>query len=93
VLLATWTAREGEEQEVERVLQRLAPASRAEAGCIAYRVQRSVDDPRRYVIYECYADEQAFQSHIESEHFRTLGLEDGIPRLASRTREFFTVVA
>jgi quinol monooxygenase YgiN len=92
-VLAYWTAREGEEDEVERVLRRLASASRREAGCISYSAHRSVDDPSRYVIYERYVDEQAFQRHTTSEHFRALVLEDGIARLASRTRESYSVIA
>jgi quinol monooxygenase YgiN len=88
-----WTASAGEEDAVERVLEQLANATRAEPGCLAYVVHRSCDDPSRYAIYERYVDEAAFQAHVESEHFRVLALEDGIPRLAGRTRETFTVVA
>jgi quinol monooxygenase YgiN len=91
-VLAHWTARTGEEEEVERVLRQLASASRREAGCITYSAVRSVDHPSRYVIYECYVDEHAFERHVESEHFRALALEDGIPRLSSRTRESYTVI-
>ena len=92
-VLASWTVRAGEAQEVERVLQQLARASRSEAGCITYSAHRSVDEPSQYLIYECYVDEQAFERHIESEHFRVLALEDAIPRLASRSRKSYTVVA
>jgi quinol monooxygenase YgiN len=89
----TWTARAGEEGEVQRVLLQLAKATRAEPGCLAYVVHRSHEEPSRFQIYELYVDEDAFQHHLESEHFRTLALEDGIPRLSSRTREFFALVA
>lgn len=91
--IATWTARAGEEDEVERVLRRLASASRHEAGCISYSAHRSLDKPSQYVIYECYVDKQAFERHVGSEHFRALALEDGIPRLASRVRESYAVIA
>ncbi len=91
--VASWTAQAGEEAEVERVLAQLAQASRAEAGCIAYSAHRSIEDPSRYLIYECYVDEEAFQRHIESEHFRVLALKDGFSRLASRSRESYTLLA
>jgi quinol monooxygenase YgiN len=92
VAVAHWTALPGEENEVERVLQQLASASRAEPGCITYSAHRSVDDRTQYLIYERYADETAFQRHVESRHFQALVLEDAIPRLASRTRQTYTVL-
>lgn len=92
-VVAYWNARAGEEDEVERVLRQLASASRREAGCISYSAHRSVDQPSQYVIYECYVDARAFEYHVGSEHFRALALEDGIPRLASRIRESYTVIA
>jgi quinol monooxygenase YgiN len=52
---------EEEEDEVERLIAHLAHASRTDAGRIAYAAHRSVDDPSWYVIYECCADERAFQ--------------------------------
>ena len=51
-----------------------------------YDVHRSREDPARYLVYERHADEHAFQRHVDSERFRALDLEDGIPRLAGRTR-------
>lgn len=47
----------------------------------------------RYLIYECYVDEPAFQAHVNSAHVRALALEVGIPRLASRTGDFYRVIA
>jgi (4S)-4-hydroxy-5-phosphonooxypentane-2,3-dione isomerase len=91
--LVSWTARAGEEEQVGRVLAQLSDATSAEPGCLGYAAGRSLDDPYRYVIYESYIDEDAFKLHLSSEHFRVLALEDGIPRLASRTREFFSVVS
>jgi quinol monooxygenase YgiN len=91
--LVTWTARPGEEEEVERILGQLASATRAEPDCLHYIAHRSLEDRSRYLIYECYVDERAFQAHVNSAHFRALALEDGIPRLASRTRDFYGVMS
>lgn len=92
VVLARWTARKGEEENVGRILKLLADATRSEAGCLQYSVHRSADDPAAYVLYERYVDEAAYQVHAASGHFRDLALNDGIPRLASRAREFYSVV-
>jgi quinol monooxygenase YgiN len=57
------------------VLEELAAASRAEPGRLGYTLHRSAEDPRDFLIFERYADEAAFETHAESEHFRRLVLE------------------
>jgi quinol monooxygenase YgiN len=89
VVIAKWTAREGEEEAVASAIAALVEPSRAEPGSLAYQPQRDPEDPRVFVIYEQYVDEDAYKAHAESEHFRRHGLEDGIPRLESRERSFY----
>jgi len=88
VVIARWTAKEGEEDAVAAVLSKLIEPSRAEPGNLTYVVHRDPEDARRFVVYESYVDEAAYTAHAESEHFRRYGKEDGIPRLTSREREF-----
>jgi quinol monooxygenase YgiN len=88
VVIAHWTAREGEVQAVECAIRQLAAATHAEPGCRTYQLHRDPQDSRRFVIYEEYDDEAAFSAHAESEHFRRHALQDAIPRLESRGREF-----
>lgn len=92
VVIAYWTAEEGEEDAVAEALTSLAEPSRAEPGNLAYVVHRDPEDRRRFVIYESYADAAAYDAHAASDHFRRFGLQDGIPRLASREREFLVDV-
>ena len=89
VVIAKWTAREGEEDAVAAAIAALVEPSRAEPGSLAYFPSRDPEDPRVFVIYERYVDEDAYKAHAESEHFRRHGLEDGIPRLESRERSFY----
>jgi quinol monooxygenase YgiN len=89
---ARWVANEGEEDEVLRCLNELAPASRAEAGCRFYQANRDVDDPRVFFLYEIYDNRDAADAHWASDHFKRHALEDAIPRLESRERWFYTTV-
>lgn len=91
-LIARWTAEEGEEDAVAAALSQLVEPSRAEPGNLAYVVHRDADDATRFVIYERYVDEAAYEAHGASEHFRRHAIEDGIPRLRSREREFLVDV-
>ncbi|HST24754.1 MAG TPA: putative quinol monooxygenase [Gaiellaceae bacterium] len=92
VLVARWVAREGEEERVLAILEELAPASRAEPGCLYYQPTRDNEDPRRFLVFEVYADEDAFCAHSESEHFQRLVLDDAVPLLEGRDRSFYTTV-
>ena len=92
VVIARWTARPGNEDGVRRALAALAPPSQAEPGCLAYRPVQSTEDPCAFLIFEEYVDEEAYQAHAASEHFRRHALEEGIPLLESRERTYFAPV-
>jgi autoinducer 2-degrading protein len=93
VVIARYTVRPGEEEAVETALRAMTPLSRAEPGCVAYQAQRSLDNPSVFVLYESYVDEGAYKAHAETAHFKRYVLEDAVPRLVSRDREFFETVA
>ncbi|WP_417563496.1 putative quinol monooxygenase [Microbacterium sp.] len=47
-----------------------AVATRAEPGCLRFDVLRTTDDPHRFVLYELYADEDAFfVGHRQAPHY------------------------
>jgi autoinducer 2-degrading protein len=85
----TWIAKEGEEEAVEAALKALVEPSRAEPGVLVYIPHRDPEEPRRFYIFEQYTDEAAYTAHTETEHFKTLGFGDAIPRLEDRRREFY----
>ena len=93
VVVARWRANAGSEDRVVAVLEELTAASRAEPGCLGYTPHRSTEDPRDFVIYERYADEAAFETHVDSEHFKRLVLGEAVPSLLeSRDRAFFAPI-
>jgi quinol monooxygenase YgiN len=65
-LLAEFTAREGAEAEVARLLLDYAQKVREEEGSIAFDVYTKASDPRAYWIFEVYQDEDAFQAHLKA---------------------------
>ncbi len=91
VLTAKWTAKEGEEDAVLEALRSLAGPSRAEPGCLYYQPCRDPENPRVFLIYEEYADEAAYKSHGESEHFQRLGFPT-FDHLESRERAFYVTI-
>jgi quinol monooxygenase YgiN len=89
VLIARWTAREGEEGAVRAALEQLREPSNAEPGCLMWQPHTDPDDRRVFLIYEQYVDAAALDAHAASEHFQRIAVGDAIPRLESRERTFY----
>lgn len=93
VVVARFYCQEGKEQEVEAVLRTMVPISNAEPGCVQYVVNRAVDDPRLFLLYEEYVDEAGFNAHLESAEFKEHIQGTVVPMLETRGREIFETVA
>lgn len=65
-LLAEFTAREGAEDEVARMILEYAEKVREEEGNLAFDVYTKESNPRAYWIFEVYRDEDAFQAHLKA---------------------------
>lgn len=63
-LYAEFTVKPGNEEEVAQMMAGLAENVRAEPGNVAFEPYVERDNPRRYFVYEVYADDQAFADHI-----------------------------
>lgn len=68
VLIAEFTAHQGQERIVADLLAGLAANVRQEPGNIAFDCYQRADDPCRFVVYEIYRDQQAFEAHIAADH-------------------------
>ena len=65
-LFAEFTAREGAEAEVARLIGDYALKVREEEGNIAFDVYTKAADQRAFWIFEVYRDEDAFQAHLNA---------------------------
>lgn len=92
VVVAKWTAKEGEAEEVEAAIRKLAPPSKQEPGNLFYQAHRDPEDPNVFFFYEQYEDEDGYKAHGASEHFQELGFGTAIPLLESRERWFYTTL-
>ncbi|MED2973809.1 Quinol monooxygenase YgiN [Bacillus sp. OV194] len=68
---ATLTAKPGREEEAQNVLLEVLKHSRNEEGCLHYNLHQSQDDPKVFMLYELWKDQNAIDSHIESAHYQT----------------------
>ena len=73
VLTATVKALPGQEAVVRQALLELVQPSRNESGCLCYNLHESKDEAGLFIFYEQWANQAAFNSHVETPHF--LGLD------------------
>jgi (4S)-4-hydroxy-5-phosphonooxypentane-2,3-dione isomerase len=92
VVSAQYYAKEGKTDEILAILKQMIPISRAEPGCALYTVNRSVDDPRKLLLYEQYYDRSGYEAHMATEAFKENILGKVVPMLESRVRDFYEVV-
>jgi len=92
VVVARWYAHEGKGDEVAEILKTAVANSRAEPGCRLFMANRSVDDPRRFVMYEQFDDRAAFDAHLQTDSFKTNVAQRILPLLESRSREICELI-
>jgi quinol monooxygenase YgiN len=68
VLIAEFTALQDQNHVVADLLAGLAAQVRREPGNIAFDCYRRADDRHRFVVYEIYRDQQAFDAHIAADY-------------------------
>lgn len=67
-LYAEFTALPGREAALAAKVAGLTEAVRAEPGNLAFVAYTLESDPRRWFVYEVYADEAAFRTHLTAPH-------------------------
>ena len=92
MLVAKWTAKEGQGDAVQDALERLAVPSRDEPGCRFYQPCRDPENPDAFLIFEIYDDQAAFEAHGASEHFQEIAVGGAFDLLESRERTFYETI-
>jgi quinol monooxygenase YgiN len=73
IVVAKISAKNGEEEKMEKTLKDFVPKVKQEQGTLLYIVHRSKNDPTKFLIYEKYTDMDAFVQHSQTPHFKELG--------------------
>jgi quinol monooxygenase YgiN len=86
VFTVTWEAKPSEVEALGEIVKRFQPLAEREPGLKLVRTHQSTSDPTKFFFYEVFADAAAFAAHQETDHFKTLILEQAVPRLVKRER-------
>jgi quinol monooxygenase YgiN len=71
VVVGSFVAREGKEDDARATFQALVEPTHAEDGCILYALHQGHDDPRRLAFVERWASKEAIDAHLESDHVKS----------------------
>ena len=91
-IVVHYQAQPGRGNEVAALLARHAAATQAEPGNLDFVALRGFEDPDAFVLYERYADSDAFEAHTASPHYEGIAVAQIRPLLAERTLQFCQVV-
>ena len=86
IVTAMWDAKPGEVDALVGIIKKFLPQAQAEPGVLAFQIHQSLEDPAKFFFYEVFKDEAAFAEHSQAPHFKTLILEQAVPKLARRER-------
>lgn len=87
VLAVRYQGHKGRGDEIAEAMREMVALAREEDGCELYLVARSTEDPDVFVLHEHYRDEQSFDAHLQTEHFKRIVEGRVVPMLESRVRE------
>jgi quinol monooxygenase YgiN len=94
VLVAKYTVKAGQGDQVEAALRRMTPIVRTEEpGCTFYQANRSPDNPDHFLLFEQYRDDAALAAHRETAHYKEIIEGTIAPMLEQRERALYTPIA
>lgn len=71
-ILVTFKVKAGKEKEFEAAFAPALVATRKEAGCVAYFLNRDPDAPSNYIMYESFKGIPGLEAHMKEKHTQTL---------------------
>lgn len=72
VVVATFKAQAGKEEDARAALESLVASTHSEAGCILYAMHQGIDDPARFGFVERWASREHLEGHNGSAHVADL---------------------
>ncbi len=81
IVIATFEAKPGKEQELEKALMALIPQAQTEKYTLTYILHKAEQSPGKFTFYERFSDSESFDLHL-SQNYLTERLEYITPLLS-----------
>ena len=83
VVTAFWKAKPQETEGAAGILREFMPKAQNDPGVQAFLIHQSKDEPSEFLFYEVFEDEDAFDAHQKSPHFKEMIAGEALPKLAN----------
>lgn len=83
-IAGTYRIKEGHEEEALGHMLEAQALSRSEPGMLSYQVHRSTTDPRLFLLFEQYQDEDAVKAHTRTDYFKRIIIGRVVPLIEER---------
>lgn len=87
VVIASFRAQPGKEEEAERALRSAIEPTHAEGGCLLYALHQGAEDRRRFCFVERWASAEDLAAHGGAPHMQAV-----LPRLPELFGEDFEII-
>ena len=91
-VIARYQVQTGMGDLVANTLAKHVTATRTEPGCVQFLAYRSRNDRDQFVLYEQYVDDEAFEAHRQTPHFRSYVEGTIVPLLSERKADRYDEV-
>ncbi|MBC8442076.1 MAG: antibiotic biosynthesis monooxygenase [Deltaproteobacteria bacterium] len=91
-LMAKIIAKQGNEADLEAALSALVKEVEAEEGTLEYVLNKSQNDPCRFMVFEVYKDDAALKHHGSTDYFKKTMKESAGYLAQKPVMEFYTEV-
>lgn len=71
-VVAIFISKSGEEEKLEALFKGVIPVTLKEEGCISYQLNRSIDEPRRFVWTEEWESREHLDRHAAAPHIAAI---------------------
>lgn len=92
VLKVDMLAKPGTEEKCKEYIRILQEHSRKEPGCVMYVGHQSTENSRKFLFYEQYKDQAAFEAHRNAPYFKQYVQESLGAIMESRSRELYDLI-
>jgi quinol monooxygenase YgiN len=92
LVVAQWEAKQGQAEKIADILARFLPEAQREPGAQLFLISRDKENPGRFLFYELFRDEAAFNAHQQTAHFKTYIQGQALPLLATRERAQYSLL-
>ena len=70
-----FVVKQSSEEKVRTILLAMLEPTRKEDGCLKYKLFENLQDHRQFTLIGAWENEDAFEDHLQSDHFRKADVE------------------